>query len=79
MPLTSMIEDAMLNIKKNLPQLSSVHLSAATSHMCKAAVLIFTSPESLIDGTGRRVLQGGINIKAVFIDEFHIVDQWYVL
>jgi hypothetical protein len=54
---------------KNLPKLSAIHLSAA-------AVFIFTSPKSILDGSGRKALQESLNVKTVFIDEFHIVEQW---
>lgn len=78
MPLVALITDAVKKVTLLLPQMSAIHLCAATLSEAKTAVFIFTSPESIIDGTGRGLLQTDLNIKAVFIDEFHIVERWYV-
>lgn len=75
-PLVALISDAMNKVRGLLPYVSATHLTAATLQLAKSAVFIFTSPESIIDGTGRRLLQRGLNIRAVFIDEFHIIERW---
>lgn len=78
MPLVSMIKSAITSIRSRLSSISPIHLTAANAHECRNAILIFTSPEVLVDGKGRSLLQSGLNIKAVFIDEFHIVQRWLV-
>ena len=79
MPLVALISDALLKVKELLPQVPAVHLIKSTIQEAKAAALIFTSPESIIDGCGRTLLQIPEvvdNLKAVFIDEFHIISAW---
>lgn len=76
MPLMALIDDAIRKCKEMMPQVSTVHLCAATVSDASSAVMIFTSPESIVDGTGRRLLQKQLNISAVFVDEFHIVERW---
>lgn len=78
MPLVSMIKSAITSIRSRLSSISPIHLTAANAHECRNAILIFTSPEVLVDGKGRSLLQSGLNIKAVFIDEFNIVQRWLV-
>lgn len=79
MPLVAMITDAMIKVKALTPQISTVHLSHSTIEEAKCAVFIFTSPESILNGCGRLLLQTASvasRIKAVFVDEFHIVSSW---
>ena len=80
MPLTALIRDATKKLEGLLPQLPCVHLTAATLEEAKSATFIFTSPEVLI-GAGRKLLQDvefSQSVKAVFIDEFHVVKLWLV-
>lgn len=79
MPLVSMISDALLRTKGSIPMVSAVHLSEATMEEAKTAVLIFASPECLLRGCGRMLLQDSAvapHLQAVFIDEFHIISAW---
>ena len=77
MPLVAMIADAMANVGKVTPQVSTVFLTAATIAEAEAATFIFCNPEVVLSDIGRKFLQSaGKYIQAVFIDEFHIVATW---
>ena len=79
MPLTALISDAMKQLSKLLPQMPSVHLTAATVQEAMSAIFVFTSPETILDGTGRMLLQTPAfahSLRTVFIDEFHVVKHW---
>lgn len=79
MPLVAMISDAILKVRKAIPQVSAIHLRQCSLQEAKSAVFIFTNPESIINGCGRLLLQTASvakNIRAVFVDEFHIIESW---
>lgn len=76
MPLVALIKDAIIKIKVLIPNISAIHLTAATKNQAKHSVFVFTSPETIVDGDARKFVQANVNIKAIFIDEFHIVHQW---
>lgn len=79
MPLVAMISDAINKVRGLIPQVSAVHLCAATLDQARVSVFIFTSPESILDGSGRTLLQDNTvatSIRAIFVDEFHIVHTW---
>lgn len=82
MPLVALITDAMAKCREIIPQVSLVHLSASTLAEARQAVFIFTSPENILGACGRALLTTAYvadNVKAVFIDEFHIIAAWLVL
>lgn len=82
MPLTALITDAISKVQSSTPQVSVVHLTAATLKEARTAVLVFTSPETILGETGRAWLLAPSvreNLASVFIDEFHIVKSWLVL
>lgn len=76
MPLVAMITDGLVNLKRLMPQVSAVHFTAATMKEAKVATMVFASPETLLSQCGRKFLQEAAYIKAVFVDEFHIVSAW---
>ena len=76
MPLIAMITDGLANLRKHVPQVSAVHMTAATMSEASVASLVFASPETLLSDCGRRFLRQAANIMAVFVDEFHIVSAW---
>ena len=79
MPLTALITDAINKVKNTLGEISAVHLTASTLVEALSAVLIFTSPEVILGKCGRMLLQTASvvnNLKAIFIDEFHIISAW---
>ena len=81
MPLTALITDADAKVHDVVPQVSAIHLTAATVQEALSAALIFTTPETILSQAGRGFLQTSSideNLTAVFVDEFHIVRTWYV-
>ena len=76
MPLIAMITDGLANLKRVLPMVSAIHLTAATLSEGKVASILFASPETLLSQCGRKFIEEVANIKAVFVDEFHIVSSW---
>lgn len=76
MPLVALIKDAISKVQMVIPKVSAIHLTAATLHQAKHSVLVFTSPETIVDGDARKFIKANINIRAVFVDEFHIIHQW---
>jgi hypothetical protein len=79
MTLIALIKNAISKLGKLVPDHSAVHLCAATVSLAKTAIFIIASPESLLDGSGRDLLQSNnvaSNIKAIFIDKFHVIKSW---
>lgn len=76
MPLMAMVTDALTTIKRIIPQISAIHFTPATLREAKSACFLFASPEVILSGAGRHFLQTVANIRAVFIDEFHIINAW---
>ena len=79
MPLVAMVSEALTKMRKILPNVSAVHLTSATVEEAKHAAMIFTSPEAILQGAGRVLLETksvADNIKAIFVDEFHIIAYW---
>lgn len=77
MPLVALIIDAVQAVGRQIPQVSAVHLTPATINEARSAVLIFASPETILDDVGRSLCRSiASHIKAIFIDEFHIVAAW---
>lgn len=79
MPLVSLIEDAVSKLNKMLPEHPAVHLCQATLTSARKATFILTSPETLIEGCGRDLLQDAgfaSQVETVFVDEFHTVESW---
>ena len=79
MPLVAMVSEAIKNVSRLLPMVSAVNLTGATLEDAKCAALIFSSPEAILKGAGRLLLEVKTvadNIRAIFVDEFHIITQW---
>lgn len=77
MPLVALITNAVMTVSDSMTSVSAIHLTAATLEEAKCAVLIFCSPEMILGDVGRLLLLSiADSIKAVFIDEFHIITAW---
>lgn len=79
-PTISLAIDASEKIKKLRPEAVAVHLTKASLELAVEATYIFSSPESMLaSDCGRKLLQDAKfsrRVKALFIDESHIVRSW---
>jgi len=79
-PTISLAIDACSKVEKLRPECVSVHLTKASLEVAKEATYIFCSLEAILDvDCERRLLKDGKfarKIRAVFVDESHIVKSW---
>lgn len=83
-PTIALAQDAVgktndLMAKHDIP-LTAVHLTRASLSLAREASYIFTSPEAILDShIGRQLLNSAefcSKVKAIFVDECHIVESW---
>lgn len=80
-PTISLAQDATMRLCSFLPStMTAVHLTRATVMAASEASYIFTSPESLLSPhVGLNLLRDPTfcrRVKAVFVDECHIIQTW---
>ena len=80
MPLTALTSDAANKVNTiHGGSFSALQLNMASVKSASAATFLFSSPEFLMDGSGRKLLEDHHTcqrVRAVFVDEMHIVQTW---
>ena len=78
----ALTNDSICKINKMCPEMAAVHLTPATISRAKNASYIFSSPEMILSDLSRKTLLQDkdfiATVDVIFIDECHIIEEWYV-